>query len=225
MLKRIRKRGAAPLCFLVHPRAGSSWFRNILDANSKLCNAYEFTHEGVEITWQGTLYRPPLRLHRYKRSRVVCLIRDPRDIAVSLFYFCRYRQKNVKIRPAHFIRTQVPFISRYYAAIADASKTWLSGIHWVHYADAVRDTVGEFEKIYKFWGVESEDLEQVVEEFSFGNMQDVDKTRRISRQRVGFKFDFKGDMRTLQVRRGQIGEWRTLFAESQLPPIPAWMVR
>lgn len=208
---------------LAHPRSGSTWFRRLLLADPRR-KAFRLTHVNTFISGSGVVHRPMdlrERLRRISKSKVIVLCRDPRDIAISLYYFCHDRCRNGAISFAPFVAKQTTQTIRHYSMIRAESLNW-SSCMWVHYEDLVREPESELRRSCEFFRFPTGDLESAVEKHSFRKMQDRDRRRVYDKP--DFKWKYSGNERSLQVRKGISGQWREYFEDHSLPEPPHWML-
>lgn len=158
-------------CMLVsYPRSGSTWLRFLL-ANVRHGDASQTTLETLNqrIPYAlrpsaqelAALPRPRLlkshAAYKVAFRRVVLLVRDPRDVAISYFHF---HKKNGRIGDEVSLHL---YVERYvrgevdgYGAWGENVGSWLgarqgtSGFLLVRYEDLVADTLGELRRICAF---------------------------------------------------------------------------
>lgn len=229
--------------FLVsYPRSGNTWLRfllcNLLYADqpatflridSKIPSIYEYPDHVL-----CRLPRPRiLKSHEYfdpLYKKVIYIVRDPRDVAVSSYHF---NMKWRSIPEGYPIEEFVPrFISGRFdlwqrgAAWGDHVKSWLgtrqgqSEFLLVRYADLKRDTMAELGKVgsYLNLDVTPERLAQAIELSSPERMRELE--HKESAQFVETK---KTRQDIPFVRKALAGEWKTALPRRSVEAIEeAW---
>jgi hypothetical protein len=204
-----------------YPKSGNTWMRfligNYLTGNE--CS-FENCHR---IT--PDIHMNPDRCREIDRPRfikshapfqpqypkVIYIVRDPRDIAVSYF---RYRQKiGKRSRDASIQDFLDDFFDGVgpYGAWDDHIRSWLNAdtrLLRVRYEDMLDDAASEFRRVLQFIPVEIDDeaLVAAVEASSFSNM------RKMEEENAGA--NIRGDSSTRFVRKGKKGNWRTIFDDA-----------
>jgi len=217
--------------FLVsYPRSGNTWLRfliaNLLDTH----DAVTFLNIDRKVgdiygRSQENLLRLPrpriLKSHepfepRY--SRVLYIVRDPRDVAVSYYH---WKMKRRVIADGYPIEQ---FVSHFLAAKFDPNLgtwaqnvgTWLAarqntvGFMLIRYEDLFENTLDQLRRIAQFLNCRftEEQLSRAILLSTVERMQDLEK--RQSHLWVGGR-GFRQDI--MFVRKGQTGSW-----QSELPP-------
>lgn len=141
--------------------------------------------------------------------RVVYLVRDPRAVAVSYYYYRRQVDADFEVSLDAFVQTSGvgPF------DWAEHVRGWLnhpdpSRVLVVRYEDLVHEPNREFKRIAQFCGLGlSEDaVARYVERSSFENMR-----------RAELSFEEKGAARDIPfVRRGEINSWEEELSEASV---------
>jgi hypothetical protein len=224
--------------FLVSfPKSGNTWARflvaNLLypECPANFANIYKLVPdpEGTPKKHFDRMPRPRIiKSHTCfdpAFPRVIYIVRDPRDVALSQYHYHRKRR---------VIDDQYPleaFVARFiagqtcdYGSWAENASTWLvtrrndSRFLLLHYEDMIADTARELSKIASFMGIAAsrEQLSTAVERSSADNMRKLEKmqshistmTKR-SRQDLPF------------VRSASKGGWRTDLPEPLVAQIEA----
>lgn len=186
-----------------------------------------FTHDRWEHRmvsgWWGFIRGRRLIPPSARRSKkIVLMVRDPRDVVVSL-YFHLMKRPNVfgwKQQPmSEMIRDPRFGIPR----IVEIMNGWLR--EWggrpdfllMHYADCKADPAGRFRELLEFLGMNPVDetaLEHAVEFSRFENMQALEATGSFAERELS-----AGDRRdkdSFKARRGKVGGFRDYFDSGDL---------
>jgi hypothetical protein len=166
----------------------------------------------------------------YGRSRVVLLVRDPRDIAVSQYFQWKHRMRMrkkiingyplVDEGPYKFVagaEAGVPKIVAFMNAWArDIGK--FKGLLVVKYEELRAGTQGELRRILEFLGEHPADAE-LDDCASFAS---IDNMRRMEEESAGkltggnrLKPGDVGEPQSFKVRRGKVGGWRDYMSEEE----------
>ena len=149
--------------------------------------------------------------------RVIYIVRDPRDVAVSLYHYHRKRRKIADDSPIE------GFIARFLAGEAFEGQSWGQNVlTWVgsregdprflllRYEDIIADTAHELAKIAAFLriSVTPEQITRAVERSSAGRMRKMEQDQS---DHSGLTRGSRKDL--LFVRAASVGGW-----QSELPP-------
>lgn len=212
----------APL-HLVHvvefPKCGGSWIRNMIR-----------TYLGVPRFDQDRILRARdvILVHRlYKRSyrRPVIIVRDPRDVYVSFYYFetsisrppkwagSDGHFRHVPERPLkedfkEYLTAKLLFPSHPWFYFSQFLDSWLGrpGICLIRYEDCLDDPEAQLTRICRFLGegIELERISRAVEATSFN---------KITEERYGSAREPGQADNTKFHRKGVAGDWKNHFDE------------
>lgn len=156
--------------------------------------------------------------------KVLYLVRDPRDVAVS-FYFHQRKY----FGPSGFDQTLDEFHDRFLAGKAgpaswrDHVEGWIShaaeipnGFHVARYEDMVEDPLGTTWGMARFLGVpcSQEDVEDAIAWSSIGNMRRLEREQEVFVNSIAPQFS-PPDRGIPFVREGRIGGWRSALTKEQ----------
>jgi hypothetical protein len=185
-----------------------------------------FTHDNYLKDYAGHDRKADL----YGKSRIVLLVRDPRDTAVSQFFQWKHR-----IVPRKKILNNYPlgdidlygFITSEQSGIPkiiDFMNAWAAEIGRmpnllvVKYEDLRADTKGELARVLGFFGQQPTD-EELYDAVSFASVENM---RRMERDNAGkatahrsLKPADANDPSSFKVRRAKVGGWRDYVTEEQ----------
>ncbi len=173
----------------------------------------------------------------YYGHKVVLLVRDPRDVAVSQFFQWKFRmragKKDLNQYPPHgaeislfdFVRSKTCGLPK----IIDFLNLWaqemskLNKLLLVRYEDLRADTVGQLKQITDFLGTPGteEEILDAVAYASVENMRQLEQEKKfwLSGSRLVPKDKSNPD--SYKVRRAKVGGWRDYFTEAQAAIIDA----
>lgn len=217
--------------FLVsYPKSGNTWARfliaNLVHTEEKV----DFSNvnrviPGPDVTRNRDLNRIPrpriIKSHQYfdpRYQRVIYLVRDPRDVAVSQYHFQRKR----KLIPDHyplpeFVRRFVGGETCSYASWGEHVASWLAtryglpGFLLLRYEDMLSDTKQELSKVASFLGLDvtPELISQAVARSSVDQMRELEKAQA---QLFAITKDTRQDIPF--VRAAKAGGWRSALPEA-----------
>lgn len=177
-------------------------------------------------------------LNYYQGKKVVMLVRDPRDVAVSQYFQWRYRmrprKKLINRYPPHgteveiydFVRNPdcgIPRIVEYLNIIADAMRTMGDDLLIIRYEDMRKEPAEVLRRVFDFVGTPGSDaqIQEAVDYAAYENMKKLEagKGMRAAGQRV--KPGDKNNPDSFKVRRGKVGGYRDYFTPEQLEVVDA----
>jgi hypothetical protein len=212
-----------------YPRSGNTWTRFLVanliypeepvtfaNVEGKIPDVYKNTRNQLLRTPRPRI----LKSHEYfdpRYKKVIYIVRDPRDVAVSHYHFAR---KYKKIEDDYPLER---YIARFIAGEVDDYGSWKDNLaSWLatrqgdgsflllRYEDMLEHTAAELARVASFLGIERspEQVSRAVELSAADRMRDLEKKQagtwvntRKTRPDIPF------------VRAAQSGEWR-----SSLPP-------
>ena len=171
----------------------------------------------------------------YQGKRIVLLVRNPKDVAVSLFFQWKYRMRRGK-KIVNSFPTDRTDISTYDFIMSDLTglprvigflNLWadeapkLEDLLIVRYEDLRSNPEREFRKVMSFIGgpVRDEDIRSAVEYASVENMrkQEEQNDSRFTSGRM--KPGKKGVQDSYKVRRAKVGGYRDYFSSEEIEAI------
>lgn len=175
----------------------------------------------------------------YLGHKVVLLVRDPRDIAVSQFFQWKFRmrpgKKDLNQYPPHgaeislfdFVRCKTCGLPK----IVEFLNLWaqempkLDQLLLVRYEDLRADTPKELKRIVEFLGTPGTqaEIEDAVAYASIENMRKLEQEKKfwLSGNRLVPKDRSNPD--SYKVRRAKVGGWRDYFDEDQAAALDAFV--
>jgi acyl carrier protein phosphodiesterase len=223
--------------FLVsYPKSGNTWARfliaNLLRPNEKVgfANIHGII-PGIDVVRHRDMLRMPrpriIKSHQYfdpRYRRVVYIVRDPRDVALSEYHAQR---KSKRIRDDHpieeFVRRRASRClptCRPSRLAPSLGPTGQPGFLLLRYEDMLQDTARELSRMADFLGLHStpELIQQAVSRSSADTMRTLEKSQA---QRFNATKDTRQDI--LFVRSAKAGEWRSGLPEASILQIErAW---
>ena len=177
-------------------------------------------------------------LDYYRGKKVVMLVRDPRDVAVSQYFQWRYRmrprKKLINKYPPHgteveifdFVRNEdcgIPRIVDYLNVLADAMETMGDDLLLIRYEDMRTEPAEVLRKVFDFVNTPGSDeqIQEAVDYAAYENMKKLEASKgmRAAGQRV--KPGDKSNPDSFKVRRGKVGGYRDYFTPEQLETVDA----
>lgn len=144
-------------------------------------------------------------------SRVIYVVRDPRDVAVSYFYQRLRKKLDLALDLSEYVEEFVAEDSIWPSGWSDHVGGWLgrqneAGFRLVRYEDLKRRPIETFGTILESIGIDlpSDEIRPYVEMASFEEMSKLEKPKSEARQ-AGPRF----------IRRGEAGGWREDLGTAQ----------
>jgi hypothetical protein len=201
-------------------------FDNLKQLDSRLPAVF-FTHNNYLRDYTGN---PQSKSH-FKGKRIVLLVRDPRDVAVSQFFQWQFRmrpnKKYINNYPPHgadiatwdFVLDKeagVPRIVDYFNGWAQAIPE-LKDILIVRYEDMRSDPGDVLEKIMAFTGmqVKAEQLQEAVDFAAYDNMKKMEQDKFFKGSGARVKPGDKDNPQSFKVRKAKVGGYRDYFTDEQ----------
>ena len=174
-------------------------------------------------------------LNHFRGKKVVLLVRDPRDVAVSQFFQWKYRmrphKKMLNNYPVHgaditawdFVTDRDCGVPR----IIDFCNGWaralpdLENLLIIRYEDMRADPAGVMQRVLEFVGTPGtqEEIDQAVEFAAYENMKKLEETSSFKGSGVRVKPGDKSNPNSFKVRRGKVGGYRDYFEDEQVAEI------
>jgi len=223
--------------FLVSfPKSGNTWTRfliaNLLhpEESANFSNIDRLIPESEELT-RNELKRVPrpriMKSHEYfdpRFRKVVYIVRDPRDVAVSQFHFYRKRRRIDDHYPIEqFVKLFVAGYTSDYGSWADNVATWLvarqnsSDFLLVKYEDLLAQTVSQLTHIASFLAVPTTPalVAQAVERSSADQMRKLESHKATASVTKNTRADIPF------VRAASSGGWKKSLPESAVAELEA----
>ncbi len=246
---------AADVAFVSWAKSGRTWLRTLLsrafqlgygipaDAalefdnlkrlNPRIPSVY-FTHGNYIRDYVGRRDEQPA----FWGKRVLLLVRDPRDTAVSQYFQWRHRmhpaKKLLNAYPPHgadvsladFVLKEPMGLS----GVLDFLEVWertlpkVQAAHTVRYETLRRDTAGTLGGILEFLGtpVAPEFVAQAVEYASVENMRKLEaEGTKVGYSGQRLKPGDAANPDSFKVRRGKVGGWQDYLTEAEIAEVQA----
>jgi Sulfotransferase domain len=221
-----------------YPKSGNTWTRFLIanlifpDQTVNFGNLHRFVLDPT-VTVQRDFRRAPrpriVKTHgpfdpRYRR--VICVVRDPRDVALSQYHYLRKLRKIDDEFPLpsfmdHFLTGE---LKRDLGSWGENVGSWLAARHQhpgfllLRYEDLLAQTAQELTRVANFCGfpADPERVSQAVERSSADRMRESEKLQGARSMLI------KGSRPDIPfVRSAKSGDWRSDLAESQVARIEA----
>jgi hypothetical protein len=173
-------------------------------------------------------WKTPARLarskRRYRNKKVILLVRDPRDVVVSLFFQRTRRERAYTGTLREFLNERtgsLDTIIEYYNIWA-RQRSRPRGFCLVRYEDLKDDPAGELERILRFAGVEPLDRAHVREAVQFGSFENMRAMEAADALKQGrLRAGDPKDQESFKTRKGKVGG----YVEYLNPEEIEWMER
>src|SRR6478672_51088 len=224
---------------LSYPKSGNTWPRFLIanlvypDQHPDFTNINELIPDPEALSKRhlAQMRRPRLiKSHQYYHPNyrnIIFIVRDPRDVAVSEYYFHRKRRVYADGFPMEeHVKQFVSGSTTVYGSWGQNVASWLATraetprFLILRYEDMIENTARELRKVANFMGIEAstERVTQAVERSSADNMRELEKSQALSwsstkqtRQDIPF------------VRAAKAGGWREELPEASVALIEqAW---
>ncbi len=194
-----------------------------------------FSHDNYLKDYEGHDRKAEL----YGRAKVILMVRDPRDTAVSQYFQWKHRisarKKILNNYPpadvgiADFVMSETAGIPK----IIDFMNAWarelpsFRQLHVIRYEELKADTAGELGRALRFLGQQPTDSE-LADAAAFGSVENM---RKMEKENAGKLLanprltpGDANDPASFKVRRAKVGGWRDYVSEEQADQIDT-MVR
>jgi hypothetical protein len=250
-----RQLAAADVAFVSWAKSGRTWLRTLLSRafqlgygipatkalefdNLKRSNALIpsvfFTHGNYVRDYLGVRDEQPA----FWGKRVLLLVRDPRDTAVSQYFQWRHRmhpaKKLLNAYPPHGAEVSLAdFVLKEpmgLSGVLDFLELWertlgkVAASHTVHYETLRQDTAGTLGGILDFLGtpVAPDLVAQAVEYASVENMRKLETDgAKVGYSGQRLKPGNTANPDSFKVRRGKVGGWRDYLTEAEIAEVEA----
>ena len=213
-----------------YPKSGNTWVRFLLanliaenppksfpDANNVIPDVHN--KRTLDVLKAGMDAQRILKSHfafEPAYQKVVYIVRDPRSVAVSQYFFKIRRGEISKDTEfsVYFDQFLKGFEDHYgnwgeHAASWIAAREHHSGFYLVKYEDLKSDTKSELQKMTEFLQLDVEDsaIDKAIENSSLSSMQKIEKDSKLGHDSL----KKKGDLSIPFVRKGSSTEWTEYF--------------
>ena len=207
-------------------------FDNFRDRDAALPAVF-FTHNNYLRNYTGNWES---KAH-FQGKRIVLLVRDPRDVAVSQFFQWKFRmrpnKKFINDYPPHgadidvwdFVQDAdagVPRIVDYFNGWARAMPE-LGDVLVIRYEDMRADPAKVLRQIFDFTGTGISDAQitEAVEFAAYENMKKMEQERHFKGSGARVKPGDKDNPQSFKVRKAKVGGFRDYFTDEQCAQLEA----
>lgn len=150
------------------------------------------------------------RTFRYLGKPVLFLVRDPRDVVVSLYFQHSRRELRFEGTLSEFVtgaRSGLKTLVAYYNAWV-IRRTWTGRFMLMKYEDLKRDTLGELRRAADFFEIPTTDpiLDEAVQASTFERMRAIEAGQTVGSSRL--RPAEAKDETTFKTRKGKVGGYR-----------------
>jgi len=180
-------------------------------------------------------------LGHFRGKKVVLLVRDPRDVAVSQFFQWKYRMRpNKKVLnkyPAHGSDTDiwsfvanpdcgVPRIVAFLNEWAKAMPELGEDLLIIRYEDMRKDPAGIMRQVLAFVGTPgtNEEIDKAVEFASYENMKKLEEKSLFKGSGARVRPGDKNNPNSFKVRRAKVGGYRDYFEDDKVALIDSMVL-
>ena len=218
------------------PQAAFIGFDNLAKKDSRIPRLF-FTHDNYLKDYTGNTDDKS----DFYGKKVVLLVRDPRDTAVSQFFQWKYRMRSAKKGlndyPEHGADVSVFDFVMHDGSGLPKIIGFLNGwareleaigeVLVVRYEDLRSDTAHELGRVLRFVGADPSDAElaDCVEFASVENMRKLEEKRVFWLSGSRMKAKDKNNPNSFKVRRAKVGGFRDYFEDGQIEQIEAMIGR
>ena len=158
----------------------------------------------------------PFDLSYCRGSKIVFLVRDPRDTIVSYFHQATSRSRIYKGSLSEFIRDPLFGVQRLLGFLNFlAENSHAIEHHIVHYEDLHTNTLGELSAVLQFADVDV-NREHIREAIKFAKFENMKKMEQEESQGHKLSPKDKDDPNSFKVRKGKIGSFLDELSESDI---------
>lgn len=223
----------AEVFFVSFPKCGRTWVNFFLKEyfshaspggpGPEVCFTHDrWQQERLRSWWERASGRSMVPAQARRTKKIILMVRDPRDVVVSLHFHLSKRSHSLRWEPAPFPEMlRDPFYG--IRSVVDLMNGWLA--EWqgrrtfmlLRYEDCRVDTAKEFRGLLEFIGVTKVDetaFARAVEASSFEKMQEQEASGRQKKGELA-----PGDVRdkdSFKARRGKVGGYVDYFSPADL---------
>jgi len=229
---------SADVVLISFPKCGRTWLRMMIGnaaqeyAGKRMSNPIDIDSlhrldrllPNIHVTHYGhpdkkTPEEIDVGPRKYAGKKVILLVREPKDVMVSLYFQKSRRERSFEGTIGEFIRCRrgsIESFIKFYQMLYDDS-SGMAGIHVVRYEDMLEDALAVLQRVLVFAGfpeIEPARLERAVEKSSFERMREAEG-RGIYRIQALVPGDV-ADEESFKVRRGQSGGHRQYLNRDEI---------
>ncbi len=193
-----------------------------------------FTHNNYLRDYTGNW---DSKVH-FAGKRIVLLVRDPRDVAVSQFFQWKFRmrpnKKFINDYPPHgadidtwdFVQDAdagVPRIVDYFNGWARAMRDEVKDVLVIRYEDMRTDPGAVIAEIFRFTGMDisEQQVREAVEFAAYENMKKMEQERHFKGSGARVKPGDENNPQSFKVRKAKVGGYRDYFTDEQCEALDA----
>ena len=235
--RRWRRHQRATVFLISYPKAGRTWLRAMMGHalqhhfglyHVPITELEQFHDERSEIPRIRVYHDDVRRLgvasdlsydkRKYRGKSVVLLVRDPRDIVVSVFFHLKKRDLLVGTDLGDFLAQECSG----FGTVLEFHRIWRDNLHVpqrllvVRYEDLHDNAGRELRRVLDFAGLPAIADHEIAEAVRFGrfdNMQQMEREGRFETYRLRTRTP--GELDSFKVRRGKVGGYVDYLTPAQ----------
>ena len=161
--------------------------------------------------------------NKYYHRRLVYLVRDPRDVVVSMYFHRTRRDRDLTVSLPEFVFGEQGGLSTVLAFYNNWAKELakIKCLLVLRYEDMRADTPGKLSELFHFMGLQIgyTTIRSAVEQADFARMKEIEDKGEYARGYL--RPGDKNDQDSFKVRRGKVGGYVDYFSPDELAEINA----
>jgi hypothetical protein len=222
-----RKLNAADYVVVSFPKCGRTWllvmlsmlYQRIYELDGDELLGFANFHRRdpripkIYFTHDTSYKAAPSKLRRdkteYERHRLLLLVRDPRDVIVSLYFHRARRDRDIRMPLFDFVMSErggLPTVIEFYN-IWWATLPRMRNAMALSYEEMHATPQESLSRVAEFFGLHGHDeiVAEVVQDASFSRMRDLETKDHFDRGCL--RPTSSADAESFKVRRGKVGGW------------------
>lgn len=154
----------------------------------------------------------------YKKNKIIFLVRDPRDVLVSIFHHKKFRSKNFNGSLSDYLKQHVGSLD----SILSFYNIWFSNRHipqqfiLIKYENFHSNPFLELKNVLEFCGIENLDDQKIHEAIHFAQFSNMRKMEKSDSQNKKLKPVDLENLSSFKTRKGKVGDYKNQFSDSEI---------